>query len=399
MASGSSRHGTSAIISGLRRSFWTRGVGILLAVVLNGWPFFEAGTRPSGFATPAPAAPANGQPFFLEEVVNPDSPFAMSHVSSLSELPDGRLAATWYAGSREGAGDVAIYFSTRAAADTRWSLPRAIVTREIATRDLNRYIKKVGNAVVFADSAGKLSLLYVTVSIGGWSGSSLNLTSSIDGGGTWSQSQRLTLSPFFNLSELAKNAPAALVSGSWAVPIYHELISTFPEVLWLDETEKGVRVTKSRVSAGWFGYQPALTPLTASTALAVLRNDDNSKAVSVARTDDGGETWSTPSSVSLPNPDAGLDAIRLSDGRLLLAFNDSATGRENLRLALSTDEGQTWTRIATVAEEPGADFSYPFLMQASSGDVHLVYTWKRAAIRHVAFNIPWLNGWRTRSGR
>ena len=168
-------------------------------------------------------------------------------------------------------------------------MPRAIVTREPATRDLNRYIKKVGNAVVFADSAGKLSLLYVTVSIGGWSGSSLNLTSSIDGGGTWSQSQRLTLSPFFNLSELAKNAPAALVSGSWAVPIYHELISTFPEVLWLDETEKGVRVTKSRVSAGWFGYQPALTPLTASTALAVLRNDDDSKAVSVARTDDGGE--------------------------------------------------------------------------------------------------------------
>jgi len=170
-------------------------------------------------------------------------------------------------------------------------------------------------------------------------------------------------------------------------------------VLWLDETEKGVRVTKSRVSAGWFGYQPALTPLTASTALAVLRNDDDSKAVSVARTDDGGETWSTPNSVNLPNPDAGLDAIRLSDGRLLLAFNDSETGRENLRLALSTDEGQTWMRIATVAEEPGADFSYPFLLQASSGDVHLVYTWKRAAIRHVAFNIPWLSGSRTRSGR
>ena len=68
----------------------------------------------------------------------------MSHVASLSELPDGRLAATWYAGSREGAGDVAIYFSTRTPADTRWSLPRAIVTRELATRDLNRYIKKVG---------------------------------------------------------------------------------------------------------------------------------------------------------------------------------------------------------------------------------------------------------------
>jgi predicted neuraminidase len=368
-------------------------------VLLNGWVLFEAGVRRAGFVTPAPASRTSARPLFSEEVVNPDSPHAMSHVASICELPDGRLAATWYAGTREGAGDVAIYFATRAAGDSRWSAPRPIVTRESAARDLNRYIRKVGNAVVFANSAGRLSLLYVTVSVGGWSGSSLNLTTSTDGGETWTQSQRLTLSPFFNLAELVKNAPAALIYGQWAVPIYHELVSTFPEVLWLEEAQDGIRVSKSRVSAGWFGYQPALTPLGLNAALAVLRNDDAVKTVSIARTDDGGKTWSAPHSLDLPNPDAGLGAIRLSDGRLLLAFNDSKTGRDNLRLALSTDEGQTWARIATVAEEPGADFSYPFLMQASNGDVHLVYTWKRAAIRHVVFNIPWLNGWRGRSSR
>jgi predicted neuraminidase len=368
-------------------------------VLLNGGTFFEAGVRPSGFVTPAPASPTNARPYFNEEVVNPDSPFAMSHVASICELPGGRFAAAWYAGTREGAGDVAIYLSMREAGDSRWSAPRAIVTRESATRDLNRYVRKVGNAVIFGDGAGRLSLLYVTVSIGGWSGSSLNLTTSPDGGATWTQSQRLTLSPFFNLAELVKNAPTALIYGQWAVPIYHELVSTFPEVLWLEATQDGIHASKSRVSAGWFGYQPALTPLSINAALAVLRNDDAAKTVSIARTDDGGETWSAPRSLDLPNPDAGLGAVRLSDGRLLLAFNDSKTGRENLRLALSTDEGQTWVRIATVVEEPGADFSYPFLMQASNGDVHLVYTWKRAAIRHVTFNIPRLDGWRSRSGR
>lgn len=317
----------------------------------------------------------------------------MSHVASICELPDGRLAATWYAGSREGAGDVGIYFATKSIGDTRWSPPRAIVTRESAARDLNRYIKKVGNAVIFADGAGRLSLLYVTVSIGGWSGSSLNLTTSADGGAKWSRSQRLTLSPFFNVAELVKNAPSALLYGRWAVPIYHELVSTFPEVLWLDETQEGIRASKTRVSAGWFGYQPALTPLSANGAMAVLRNDDAAKTVSVARTEDGGSTWSTPERLNLPNPDAGLDAIRLDDGRMLLAFNDSETGRENLRLALSTDDGRTWTRIATLAEESGADFSYPFLMQDSNGNVHLVYTWKRTAIRHVVFNTTWVDGW------
>jgi predicted neuraminidase len=370
-----------------------------MALLLNGWTFFEARVRPSGFITPAPAPSSNTRPFFAEEVVNPDSPVAMSHVASICELPDGRLVATWYAGSREGAGDVAIYLSTRRPGDTRWSLPRVIITRESASRDLNRYIRKVGNAVVFADGTGRLSLLYVTVSIGGWSGSSLNLTTSADGGITWTRGQRLTLSPFFNVAELVKNAPAGLVRGQWAVPIYHELLSTFPEMLWLDESEGGIRASKSRVSAGWFGYQPAITPLNTNAALAVLRNDDAAKTLSIARTDDGGETWSTPQPLDLPNPDAGLGAVRLSDGRLILAFNDSKTGRDNLRLAVSSDDGQKWTRIATVAEEPGADFSYPFLMQGANGDVHLVYTWKRASIRHVVFNVPWLNGWRDRVAR
>lgn len=387
------------MISELKRSFWLRGVGLLLAVGLNGWPWFEAGAGPSTFVTPTRVAAGDIAPFYHEETVDPDSPHAMSHVASLTELPDGRLAAAWYAGSREGGGDVAIYLSTRATTETRWSAPRAIVTRESAARDLNRYIKKVGNAVIFADRAGALSLLYVTVSIGGWSGSSINLTTSTDAGATWSRSQRLTLSPFFNLSELVKNAPVALDDGRWAVPIYHELVSTFPEVLWLDETSTGVRATKSRVSAGRFGFQPTLTPLNANDALALLRNDNSVKRVELARTEDGGETWSTPQALALPNPHAGIDAARLSDGRLLLVFNDSTTGRENLKLALSTDEGQTWTRIATVVEEPNADFSYPFLLQTSDGQIHLIYTWKRRAIRHVAFNMAWVNSVSSRPGQ
>src|SRR5688572_28795352 len=182
----------------------------------------------------------------------------MAHVASITELPNGRLAAAWYAGSREGAGDVAIFLSTRASGDTEWSPPRAIVTRESAARDLNRYVKKVGNSVVFADSAGKLWLVFVTVSIGGWSGSSLNLTTSADEGVTWTPGERLTLGPFFNLSELVKNAPVALADGGWAVPIYHEFAGTFPEVLWLQQTGGEVRATKSRMSPGWYGYQPAL---------------------------------------------------------------------------------------------------------------------------------------------
>jgi predicted neuraminidase len=368
----------------------TRGILIVLAVAVNIWPWIQARDPTPGFVVPAPTQTEAAAPLYREQVINPDSPHVMSHVASIGELPDGGLAAAWYAGSREGAGDVAVYFSTRGPADTRWSPPRAIVTRESAARDLNRYIKKIGNSLLFADPAGKLWLLYVTVSIGGWSGSSLNLTMSTDRGLSWTRSQRLTLSPFFNLSELVKNAPVALADGGWAVPIYHELAGRFPEVLWLHQAGADIRATKTRISAGWYGYQPALSALNSYQAVAVLRDDGVADSVSIARSEDAGNTWSPPQSLDLPNPDAGLDAIQLKSGRLLLAFNDSSSDRGNLRLAVSEDEGQTWSRVATVAEEPGGDFSYPFLMQTHNGDVHLVYTWQRKAIKHVVFNTAWL---------
>ncbi len=79
------------------------------------------------------------------------------------------LAAVWYAGSREGAKAVAIFFATQGFAPSSWSKPRAILTPALAARDLNRGLRKVGNPVIFSNAAGKLWLLYVTISVGGWS--------------------------------------------------------------------------------------------------------------------------------------------------------------------------------------------------------------------------------------
>jgi predicted neuraminidase len=76
---------------------------------------------------------------------------------------------------------------------------------------------------------------------------------------------------------------------------------------------------------------------------------------------------------------------------LLLAFNDSEHSRDCLKLALSMDEGASWVRAATLEAETGAEFSYPFMIQAHDSTVHLVYTWKRQRIKHVVFNTAWLD--------
>jgi predicted neuraminidase len=42
-----------------------------------------------------------------------------------------------------------------------------------------------------------------------------------------------------------------------------------------------------------------------------------------------------------------------------------------------------------VETEPG-EFSYPALLQADDGTIHMVYTWRRTAIAHVALrSVDW----------
>lgn len=368
---------------------------ILLHLALwqrEGW---HGSPAPSAkFAVPPASRPVSDPaPIWREEFIEPQPVEPSLHVSSICELPGGELAAAWYAGPREGARDVVIHFATRAANSTNgWSHPRTLVSRASAASETFRFVRKVGNPLLFSAADGKVYLLYVSVGFGGWSSSSLNLKQSSDGGRNWSPSRRLGLSPFFNLSELVKNGPAPLAGGGWVVPIYHELLGKFPELLWLRPNAGGLDLIKTRAFGGRQTFQAALTPLDEHQALLFCRTAGVERKIQLARTSDGGRHWTEPQPLDLPNSNSGLDALRLSDGRLLVAFNDSAADRHVLRLAISQDQAATWKRIpAAIAEESGAEFSYPFLLQTSDGLVHLTYTWKRHGIKHVAFNLAWLD--------
>ncbi len=271
--------------------------------------------------------------------------------------------------------------------------PFVIMTREEAARELGCYVKGLGNALIFSGEDGVLQLLYVTVSVGKWSGSQLNLTASRDQGKTWAKSRRLLVSPFFNLSELVKNAPTPLVGGGWAVPIYQEFLGKFPELLWLRPNKKGELVaTKSRIAGGCSCFQPSLTALDEKRAVIFCRDYQTSGKIWRSETNDGGKSWSAPRPIDLPNHDSGIASVRLSNGDLLLAFNDSTTSARNiLRLAISQDAGKTWKRIATIAEEAKGDFSYPYFFKTRDGMIHLLYSWQRRHIHHVVFNQAWID--------
>ena len=375
---------------------------IPVALILYLWPLFQAfSSRHKAFFALPDRAPKvsmeNSSPFMRAGFIAPDMEGTRVHAGSICKLPDGRLAAVWYGGSREGAKDVGIFLAMRKP-DTgaSWSKPRLLVDRAMASRELDRHIKKVGNAVLFAGPDRRVHLIYVTVTLGGWSGSSLNVKVSEDGGDTWSRSRRLTLSPFFNISELVRNKPVFMTDGRMAVPIYHECMGHFPELLWLDPTEGNHKASyrKTRMAGGNTFLQPSVVPRTPLDATAFYRCRSEKRAMGTANTKDAGASWSEPRFLALPNPDAGLDVVGLSDGSMLMAFNDTPVGRENLKLALSHDGGKTWRRIATLENSPGREFSYPYMISTPTGQIHLVYTWNRKRIKHLTFNEAWVHGQR-----
>jgi predicted neuraminidase len=327
-----------------------------------------------------------------QEFISGDPGDGMLHVASICEMADGRLAACWYGGTREGARDTAIYLAVRDPGRlSSWSAPRVVVDRGSASRELRRYVKKLGNPMIYADSRSRLWLIYVTIAVGGWSGSSLNVKVSDDGGDHWTPSSRLTLSPLLNVSELVRNNPLQMSNGSLAVPIYHEFLGKFPEILWIKAEAGGFSHRKTRIAGGRSFIQPSIIARAPRRAAAFFRSCSEEKAVGMATTRDAGTTWSEPRRLGLPNPDAAVNALPLSGGRILLAFNESTRGRWNMQLALSSDGGATWQRVARIEEDKGAEFSYPYMIRDSHGHIHLTYTWHRKRIRHVVFNEAWIN--------
>ncbi len=370
----------------------------LTTFIIYAWPMWQWLTahdqkRPKFAMDPPTAAAGKAPPYMVEEFISPDLREGMVHAASICQLSDGRLAAVWYGGSREGASDTTIYLSMRNPGEPpSWTKPRVIVNRETASKELQRFVNKVGNAIIFADHKERLWLIYVTVTVGGWSGSSLNVKISHDSGSSWKSSQRLTLSPFLNISELVRNNPLPLADGGFAIPIYHECLGKFPELLWIRAGVQDHRVVfrKSRMYGGQTFIQPTVVAHGPGAATAFYRNCSDERSVGVAETGDTGATWSGPRVLDLPNPDSALNALLLSNGNILLAFNDSKYYRENLRLAISGDSGVSWTRVATLEDMEGQEFSYPYMIRGRKGVIHLVYTWLRKRIKHVEFNEAWI---------
>jgi len=128
--------------------------------------------------------------------------------------------------------------------------------------------------------------------------------------------------------------------------------------------------------------QPTILVHSATRLQVLCRSRQH--VITEAWSNDAGRSWTPMTATRLANPSAGIDAVRLADGRFLLAYNPTSRGRNTLEVAISID-GRAWRRAVTLEDSPG-EYSYPAIIQSSDGLVHVTYTWNRRRIRHVVID-------------
>ena len=367
--------------------------GVLL-VIIAGFTlaFFTLPTLPQP-AFSLPGYPSNTEPGepLLETAFVSGELTREVHSATAIELNNGDIRLFWYGGKREGSKDTSIYSRVLNSASNSWSEISEVMTRQTVATDTRRYIRKLGNPVALV-KGDELWLFFVTVSVGGWAGSSLNLSVSADNGQSWGPVKRLISSPFLNISTLVRNQPLLTDNGDVILPAYHEFLGKFSELLQLDSD--GNVTYKYRISHGREAIQPALLPVDSSHAIAFMSNSSATHPGKLwfSHSRDQLADWAPIEPLTLPNPDSAATLVQLNaPDELLMVFNNHPEERDDITLGYRASATADWQLIHQFETGEGDEkihnpFSYPFLLKTANGDFHLFYTWKREHIKHVHFN-------------
>jgi predicted neuraminidase len=306
------------------------------------------------------------------EFIYETAPYPSCHASTIEETPGG-LVGAWFGGKHEKNPDVGIWFSHYA--NGKWETPVEIANG--IQPDGKRY--PLWNPVLYQVPGKELILFYKDgPAPDKWWGM---LKRSFDGGKTWSKAERLPkdiYGPIKNKAVLLKDGtllcPSSSEDNDWKL---HMEFTRDLGKTWSRTGPLNDGVTTSAI-------QPSILFLPDGRLQLVCRSENG--FILQAFSSDQGKSWTALEPSSLLNPNSGIDAVTLKDGRHVIVYNPVKKGRSPISVAISSD-GKTWKDIATLENEPGEEFSYPAVIQAKDGKVHITYTWKRKKIKHVILSL------------
>jgi predicted neuraminidase len=350
-----------------------------------------------------------------------------NHASCVVETRGGNLLAAWYSGSGERkSDDVAIQGAWLPHGKTGWG-------QKFLMADTPGYPDC--NPAIFAAPDGAIWLFWPTILDHRWEGALLKFARSAaptesPSPLSWSQTGVLHVTPtdfgkemenaVAGLSDQQKTRYSSLLkeignrsrdelyqrlgwmprvhllvlpTGRWILPLYSD---TFSASIMAISDDRGATWTASRSLIGFGNIQPSLVRKNDGELVAFMRDNGPHHKIRVSTSKDNGMSWSPVVDSEFPNPGAGIEAIRLANGRWALVYNDLPRGRHSLAISVSDDEGKSWkwTRHLERAEPGKGMFHYPSMIQAADGSIHVTYTMSRpgagSTIAHARLDEAWL---------
>ncbi|MFO1065161.1 MAG: sialidase family protein [Pirellulales bacterium] len=314
-----------------------------------------------------------------DEFIYRTAPFPECHAATIVETRAGTLIASWFGGTEERHPDVGIWVSRYE--DGGWSKP--VQVADGVQSEKLRY--PTWNPVLFQPEAGPLRLFFkVGPSPDAWWGESLI---SKDDGRSWTNRMKLAnggIGP-------VKNKAVQLAGGSILAPSSDEADGWTVHVeMSRDRGESWTKIGPLNDGKKIRAIQPTILTLNGDQLAMLCRDGRPNGVVWKFTSSNAGLTWSEAKETSLPNPNSGIDAVTLKDGRHLLVYNHTVrsgpppNGRQRLGVAVSSD-AEKWDAVLTLEEQKG-EYSYPAVIQTRDGLVHVLYTWNRKRIRHVVMD-------------
>jgi len=311
-----------------------------------------------------------------------DAPTPQCHASTIEES-NGVAVAAWFGGTEEKNNDVGIWISRKA--NDKWSKPIEVANG--IQEDGKRY--PCWNPVLFKPKNKPLILFYkVGPNPREWWG--LYITSD-DDGLTWSKPVKL---PDGILGPI-KNQPIQLDNGSILSPTSTESKKDGWRIYLEISKDQGKTWSKTGYLNDGIEFgaiQPSV--LNYGNGKLQLLSRTKNGVITENWSNDNGETWSKMTATNLPNPNSGIDAVTLSDGRGILVYNP--TGKnwgDRVPLSVATSKnGKEWKRVLDLepltkkTDKEAEEYSYPTVIQSPDGYIHIVYTWNRKTIKHVVLD-------------
>ncbi len=377
--------------------------------------------NPDGVVRPRP-----GDEALLETWIVP--PGAENHASFLHRMPDGGIAAAWFAGSAEGRPDAYIHVARLSADGARWG-EAVRVSRDDERSEQNPVLATLPDGTVW--------LLYTAQDFGAQDTAQVLRQVSTDGGTTWDAPE-----PFVqDRGMFIRQDLVVLDESTWLLPVFR--CRVLPGRQWRGDSDVSAVLRTQDGGRTWTEVAVPdsdglvhmdIVPQQDGAALAFFRSR---WADHVYRSEsrDAGASWTAPVALSLPNNNSSIQVrgavapggqevllavanpvgapdgthlgdapVVLEDGKITAPGEPEPLDRHAvwgeprlpLDLLVSADRGDTWERVVRLESEDtlapqllagstkrDRELSYPALVVDDAGDVHTTYTYGRRAIKYV----------------